>query len=130
LTETSSVAEGPTLYRMVKKSKASLLVPESCEFAVSLAKNEVPDFVPQATRRAAFSEAQLEEYEQTLSGNKIGGTPLFMQNDEFPPGGPWNLLLQLDSTSVPFSINFGDCGIGYAFVSADASQGRLLWQCT
>ncbi len=37
-----------------------------------------------------------------------------MQVDE-----EWNLLIQLDSSSVPFSINFGDAGVGYGFIRAD-----------
>ena len=63
-----------------------------------------------------------------LSGNKIGGTPIFLQADEFPGPGTWKLLLQLDSTTVPFSINFGDCGIAYAFISDDGSTAKFLWQ--
>ena len=129
LVTTMAVPEGPTLYRMVRKPGAARLIPESCEFAASLTKAEEPDFVPEGTRRSSRSEAQSADYDLALSGNKIGGAPLFMQGDEFPPGGPWNLLLQLDSTAVPFSINFGDAGIGFGFISADGSQGRFLWQC-
>jgi hypothetical protein len=39
------------------------------------------------------------------------------------------LLLQLDSTKVPFFVNFGDAGIGYLFLSADGQTAKFLWQC-
>jgi hypothetical protein len=52
-----------------------------------------------------------------------------MQGPEYPAGGPWKLLLQLDSTSVPFEVNFGDAGIGYGFIAEDGQSGKFLWQC-
>jgi hypothetical protein len=129
LVDVAAEAQGPTLYRMIQKPGAALLTPQPCEFAVSLTKGDEPDFVPEETRFASFSDAQSRDYFAALEGNKVGGTPMFIQSDEFPAGGPWTLLLQLDSTSVPFSINFGDAGVGYVFVSRDGTQGRLLWQC-
>jgi hypothetical protein len=30
---------------------------------------------------------------------------------------------------VPFYINFGDAGVGYAFLDASGSRARFLWQC-
>ena len=57
-----------------------------------------------------------------IDKNKIKGTPLFLQNTEFPGSGNWNLLMQLDSTAVPFFVNFGDAGIGYAFLSQDGKK--------
>lgn len=72
-------------------------------------------------------------YQKALAGNKIGGTPGFLQNDDFPDyEHDWRLLLQLDSALLPpalASINFGDAGIGYAFISADGTIGKFLWQC-
>ncbi len=129
LVDVVSAAEGPTLYRMIQEPGAARLTPQRCEFAVTLTKATDPDFVAEETRYASFSEAQTHDYFAALEGNKIGGTPMFIQSDEFPAGGPCVLLLQLDSTTVPFYINFGDAGIGYVFVSHDGSQGRLLWQC-
>jgi uncharacterized protein YwqG len=64
-----------------------------------------------------------------LAGNKLGGTPGFLQNEDYPGEGEWKLLLQLDSTKVPFYVNFGDAGVGYAFLSADGREARFLWQC-
>jgi hypothetical protein len=128
LVECASIAEGPTLYRMVQTPGADRLTPEKCEFAVLLSEGAEPDFVTEAVRWT-HPEPETKEYFDAIGGNKVGGTPMFIQGDEFPPAGPWNLLLQLDSTCVPFFINFGDAGVGYVFLSLDGKQGRLLWQC-
>lgn len=64
-----------------------------------------------------------------MDENKIGGTPVFLQVDEFPLGGTCRLLLQLDSCSLPFFINFGDAGVGYAFLNQAGDQANFLWQC-
>jgi hypothetical protein len=53
-----------------------------------------------------------------------------MQGDEFPKeDGQWSFLLQLDSCSVPFDINFGDAGISYSYINHTATTGKFLWQC-
>lgn len=55
----------------------------------------------------------------------LGGEPLWIQGDETPDQG-WKLLVQLTDR---YGTNFGDAGIGYAFVSPDHREGRFLWQC-
>ena len=110
---TTELAEGPTLYRMVPKPGSDRLVPEPCEFSVTLAFGEDPE-----------SPSAGDGFD-----NQIGGSPIFLQSEEYPQGGPWRLLLQLDSSSVPFHVNFGDAGVGYAFVSDDGTVGKFLWQC-
>jgi uncharacterized protein YwqG len=123
-----SLTEGPTLYRMVKKILKKKLVPEPCEFAVRGPIVDDPAFVGES-ERAGWSEEKWKTYADALDGNKLGGTPVFMQNDEFPGPGSWKLLLELDSTRVPFFVNFGDAGIAYAFLSDDGTVGKFLWQC-
>ncbi len=90
--------------------------PFACEFAVPQSK-AVPDTE--------------EDDDEGNFENKIGGIPHFLQGEEFPDNNPnnWKLLLQLDSSSVPFEINFGDAGVGYAFISNDGITGKFLWQC-
>lgn len=90
--------------------------PFPCEFAVGASA-----IIPET--KTSREEGNFE--------NKIGGTPRFLQGKEFPDGNKndWKLLLQLDSSSVPFEINFGDAGIGYAFISNDGKTGKFLWQC-
>jgi uncharacterized protein YwqG len=129
LVPTQPLTVGPTLYRMVSCRGRDRLVPEPCEFAVRLTLAEDPDFVGESERWEWDDEKQLN-YCDVIGGNKIGGTPGFLQNDEFPGEDFRRLLLQLDSTLVPFSINFGDCGIGYAFLSGDELAGKFLWQCS
>lgn len=126
--EVQPISTGPTLVKLVQRLGNKLLEAEPCEFAVRLEVDEDPEFVPDVERVGWDNEAS-DQYLLDLEGNKIGGTPGFLQGDEFPEGGPWRLLLQIDSTDVPFDINFGDAGIGYAFISEDGRSGKFLWQC-
>ncbi len=90
--------------------------PFACEFAIGKAE--------------IMSDVEEDDDEGDFE-NKIGGIPHFLQGEEFPGNNKtdWKLLLQLDSSSVPFEINFGDAGVGYAFISNDGKTGRFLWQC-
>lgn len=127
-TKSLTIGEAPRLCRMVKKWWKKTLEPESCTFAVKLTSGEDPAFIPEAAL-VRMPEEQAKLYRSALAGNKLGGTPGFLQGDELPIAEPWHLLLQLDSTQVPFWINFGDAGIGYAFMNAAGTEGRFLWQC-
>jgi uncharacterized protein YwqG len=121
-------SEGPSITKMVPAFFGKRLVPKKCEFAVRLVEGEDPEFVS-GGQRDAMSDDDGENYFNSLRGNKIGGSPGFIQNDEFPAGGPWKLLLQLDSCEVPFWINLGDAGVAYTFISEDGKRGKFLWQC-
>jgi uncharacterized protein YwqG len=125
---TKSLTKGPTLYRMVKRLIKKRLVPEPCEFAVTLTPGDDPDLADDLNRMK-WDDSQKRSYLETINGDKIGGTPMFIQNIEFPGPGQWRLLLQLDSGTVPFTVNFGDAGVGYAFLSDDSLVGKFLWQC-
>lgn len=71
-----------------------------------------------------------EVEDDSLEGCRIGGDPNFMQGEEYPGSKhDWLYFIQLDSCSIPFEINFGDAGIGYAFINNAASKGKFLWQC-
>ena len=124
----SVISNGPTLYRMVKKTFRKELKPQPCEFGVQLAVAEDEKYVP-GEERSVWEESQRRQYAEKLDGNKIGGTPVFLQADEFPTPGDWRLLLQLDSTNLPFYLNFGDAGMGYSFLSKDGMSAKFLWQC-
>lgn len=121
-------ATGPTLSEVVDVPGSRGLNTEDREYAVQLTRASEPDFVSEEVR-ADWSEEQFGAYAEALDGNKIGGSPLFLQADEFPQGGPWKLLLQLDSTQVPFPVNFGDAGIAYIFINDSLTTGKMLWQC-
>ncbi len=126
--ETVPSATGPTLYRFEEEPGGGRMKAVPCEYAVELTPGE--------DREPASEEEQVEwgddthdAYFDSLVGNKIGGTPLFIQSEEYPADGSWKLLVQLESMALPFFVNFGDAGSGYAFVSADGEKGRFLWQC-
>ncbi|OII61425.1 hypothetical protein BJP40_05470 [Streptomyces sp. CC53] len=60
-----------------------------------------------------------------------GASPVWLQGEEWP-GPDWRFLAQIDSRDLPSDVNFdfGDMGVGYVFLSADACEGRFLWQCS
>ena len=118
--QTKPVATGPTLQRWVEDDAQKMRRPIPCELSVTLQPGEDPE---------SFEDANEEMAGGRWDENKIGGTPAFLQYEEYPQGGPWKLLLQLDSASVPFEINFGDAGIGYGFISEDGRSGKFMWQC-
>ena len=135
LTPVQNITDGPLLYRMVPQPGANLLVPEPCEYAVHLICGKDPDLVASGSIEQQIQwEAQETEarrnYYSLITGNKIGGTPYFLQYDEFPGEDYHTLILQLDASTAPFHVNFGDAGIGYAFLSRDGRSGKFLWQCT
>ena len=99
-----------------------------CEYADELTPGEDREPVSEE-EQAGWDDDTHDAYFDSLVGNKIGGTPLFIQGEEYPAGGPWRLLLQLEMMELPFFINFGDAGSGYSFVSDDGEKGRFLWQC-
>jgi uncharacterized protein YwqG len=128
LANSVTVGDAPRLYRMVKKWLRKDLVPESCVYDCGLTFSEDPAFISQS-QLSKLPDSEAKRYRDSLGGNKLGGTPGFLQNDELPFPEPWHLLLQLDSTRVPFWINFGDAGIGYAFINGNGTEARFLWQC-
>lgn len=115
---TEPLVTGPSLYSMEENEGADLLHPVPCEFSVALEPGSDPE--------RGFED---DEGGTAYAEVKIGGTPIFLQGEEYPAGGGWLLLLQLDSATAPFHVNFGDAGVGYAFISEDGRSGKFLWQC-
>jgi hypothetical protein len=128
LTNSLTVGDAPRLCRMVKKWWSKKLIPEACSFSAKLTRSEDPAFIP-GHKLMDMPDEQTDVYWEALKGNKLGGVPLFLQGDELPVPEPWHLLLQLDSAQVPFWINFGDAGMGYAFMNRAGTEGMFLWQC-
>ena len=65
-----------------------------------------------------------------LEGDKIGGTPGFIDGDEFPNDDPnWLLLLQLDSDNDNFAVNFGEEGLSFTFINKEGTKAKFMWQC-
>jgi len=119
---------GPSIKKYVKVEGYDRLQPQLKEYSVLLTVQEDPEYASEEIR-SNWDDSKFDEYAQSLDGNKIGGTPIFLQGDEFPDGGGFKLLLQLDSTQIPFHVNFGDAGIAYAFINQDGTAGKFLWQC-
>ena len=102
------------------------------EFSVIVTEGEDKEIKEENLAADDFGEDEFSGAEdEKLSENKIGGIPIFLQYPQFPDDNKenWNLLLQLDSCSVPFDINLGDAGVGYAFISKAGKAGKFLWQC-
>ncbi|CDH46914.1 DUF1963 domain-containing protein [Candidatus Contendibacter odensensis] len=97
-----------------------------CEYAVDETPVEETAYVPQEEldRRA---DSEREPIVESWRGNKIGGSPYWIQYEEFP-FDDWRLLLQLEDGAYPFNLNLGT-GIGYVFLNAACTEGKLLWQC-
>lgn len=124
----ADLTEGPTIKKYTEVAGYDRLQPIPVEYLASLTLQEESEFVPEEIRRE-WDDSRFEKYAQSLDGNKVAGSPIFLQADEFPQGGAYKLLLQLDSTQVPFYVNFGDAGIGYGFINADGTAAKFLWQC-
>lgn len=87
-----------------------------------------PDHLPRHIDPAQHPGAEEDRRPwQFLGGSGI--EPHWLQGDE-TPGDGWRLVVQLDSGELPFGVDFGDGGVGYAFLSPDGKEGRFLWQCT
>lgn len=118
---TQPLTLGPALETWRDQPGGHLRAPHAIEYAVTLTPGDDPDVFADIAEDVASGG-------NWTGGNKVGGAPAFLQGPEYPAGGPWKLVLQLDSADVPFDVNFGDAGLGYAFISTDGQTGRFLWQ--
>jgi len=122
---TLALQSGPTLQTWIEGNQERH--PIEIEYSVELESGEDPDKLDEDEARM-LGDAAWDEFASHWSDVKLGGTPAFLQNEEYPPAGPWRLLLQIDSGSVPFEVNFGDAVVGYAFISTGGPRGKFLWQ--
>ncbi|WP_343226938.1 DUF1963 domain-containing protein [Luteolibacter arcticus] len=123
-----SVATGPTLQPRAGAEQMEKL--QEVEFGIAAWEGEDPAFLTDSEILELPDEDQ-ESYLSQSGGHKIGGIPGFVQAEQFPDDlRTWHLLLQFDTTEVPFHIDFGDNGVGYLFIDSNATEGRFLWQCT
>jgi HEAT repeats len=76
---------------------------------------EWPELAPDTYRRDAPGD-----------WNKLGGTPLFLQGEQLPPGDGWTFAFQFSAAWAGRELADGaEC---YGFVREDAT-GAFLWQC-
>jgi hypothetical protein len=108
--ETRAHAEGPQLFDMHHRRYERIVVTE-------------PGLDPEEWISAPVGGAI-----EALHGdwNKIGGTPLYLQGRETPPGDGWNFALQF--TAGWAGRELGDGAECYVFTREDGS-GAFLWQC-
>lgn len=120
---TRPLAKGPTLYDYNGMP---------CELTCELKLGRDQDYIPrdELSKLARTNRAEFDSYVQKLSGDKIGGTPLFGNNDSWPTDGTWSLLLQLlpkRRPDDPFYLNLGaTLATGFAFVSTDKNRACFL----
>lgn len=97
-----------------------------CEYNVSVSLSEDCDFIDHSDR-IKMDLMRNEQYMISLLGNKVGGTPLFWQAINFPSRDRFRLVLQIDSTEVPFHLNLSGTGVGYMFISKDGKRGKFSY---
>ena len=125
-----AIVDGPRLKETYWKGAVRMERP--LELAATVCIEPVPAELSDEERYHLMMDRRVEiEYYNAL-GQKIGGTPDWIQGDEAPEG--WRLLLQMhdypwvDGESLQTSWNFGT-GSCYAFISPDCLEGILIWQC-
>lgn len=58
--------------------------------------------------------------------NKLGGTPQWLQGEDWPPGDGWRFAFQFSAGRAGQEL--GDAAECYGFVNDDG-RGAFLWQC-
>jgi hypothetical protein len=104
---------------------------EPAEFYQVASIRSGPTFGPDHFVEVAPHTAKTGTEEGSDLGSRLWGAPSWLQDEESPDEpGTWRFVLQLDTTDdLPFDVDFGDDGIGYAFVEESTGEGRFLWQC-
>ncbi len=78
--------------------------------------------------KAKENDEAWRAYCQHWDDFKLGGSPVFIQYEEYPDEGSWHLLLQIPSLALPFQVNFGAAGVGYVFLNETGDVAKFLWQ--
>lgn len=129
---TLPLTEGPSLRKWVQENRRwrqSRWQKVPCEYAVELQAGEDTEDLwspwPDPDDKAAWNTRW-----GFFSEDKLGGIPVPTINYAsfpYPYGGPWRLLLQLNTNEDRYDVNFGTDGNGYALLSEDGRVGKLLW---
>ncbi|MET7668360.1 hypothetical protein [Micromonospora luteifusca] len=113
---TVPLASGPTLYHDDGSP---------AEYTVDLVRDEDPEPLLSDVYLALSSEDR-DRYVQAIDYDKVGGTALPLDPDDWPAGGPWRPLLRLATIWTPFYLNLGAAPVALASLSADGRAGCLL----
>lgn len=117
---------GPTLLTKEMRAQNQQSYVQS-EYRVLQTISDDPEFLD-LSAISKLDKTSQRNYLNTLVGNKIGGTPYSWVDNQFPIDNRWKLILAIDSTDVPFFLDFGGTGIGYMFLSPDGKRGKYLCQ--
>jgi hypothetical protein len=124
---TRPLLQGPSIYRWEKGRRKFLLFRERlrvpCEYSVTLDKKQDPDDLDWN------DDDPYAKVPHDMDDCKIGGLPVFIQDEERPFADSTKLLLQLVWHKIPFHLDLGDAGSLYTFLSQDGRSGKLTWQC-
>jgi hypothetical protein len=118
LVNTIPLENGPTLFDHSGSSY---------EAYVRLRESEDPDFIDSFNFKK-MSGNEKRQYCDIIEGNKLGGTPYFFQGDEWPEGKMLPLLIQLNSSFLPFYLNLGSSPTVFSFLDESLKSGKLLIQ--
>jgi hypothetical protein len=69
-----------------------------------------------------------------MPSSYLGGRPMFWQPTAVEVSRPWRFFFQLgcgddNYKSTSYTLNFGEGGTGYAFLSPDHLESRFYWDC-
>jgi hypothetical protein len=109
------VAEDPPRYRDRSRRRPALEIPVALQDSADPVTWEWP--APDPVRPYGDNE---------MYRNKIGGTPLWLQGEQWPPGDGWTFAFQFTAASAGEELADGaEC---YGFIN-DGGRAALLWQC-
>lgn len=121
----SALSSGPTI--SAYDPTDGTVLSEPAEFAAMLSPRTDPDFATMA-ELLSWSVTEQQRYSGELMGSKVGGSPALWHESSLP-FEDWRLILQLESSSAPFFVNFGFGGTGYAIANADCTRAKFFWLC-
>ena len=125
---------GPTLDRLVERRSGFLGLRRQhervpCEYTVEL------DYATEPELRLV--DVSSEDYDEDIADTmndervtrtKVGGTPAFIQDVEFPFDPPCTLVLQIADDDSRFALPLSDVGSLYAFMDPRGVRGGLIIQ--
>lgn len=124
LVETSSTATGPTVLTDVSGGVGE--DEREITYLMSTERHTDPPFIA-FEDRWNFTEAEWTAYNEATDPDKIGGTPWFLQSDEFPMcGAAATLIIQF--FAIPFVLNLADGGTASVFMDPQGTVGGFLYQ--
>ena len=125
---TRQITEGPCVCRIGYGKRTWYLLRERLrlptEFAVSITRRQDPEI-----RYEDDDDDPWANTPHDLNDSKIGGEPVWIQDEAWPYDDSRALLLQLVWGNFPFHLNLGDAGTLWAFLNKEGTKGTIQWDC-